>query len=200
MKLLPLLLAVPAVLLAQSRPTPEALTAHLNKASLLHVGFTQSRTLAALSRPLKSSGSLVVSREKGVIWQVSKPLQLTIVVGPKGMLEVDASGRKKLQTSKEMPMVAQMGRIMKALLEGRWSVLDDFFSVSAEGTKDKWTIILTPKPQTAAFIKGVRVSGGAYLERIQVEEASKDRMELVFDHPREDLPLTEAEARLLSLD
>jgi hypothetical protein len=46
----------------------------------------------------------------------------------------------------------------------------------------------------------VRVSGGAYLERIQVEEASKDRMELVFDHPREDLPLTEAEARLLSLD
>jgi hypothetical protein len=194
---LPVLLLLAAGSAPGAPPLPEALTAHLARTPLLHAGFTQTRTLAALSRPLRSSGTLVVSREHGVLWQVVRPLVLTVVVTPAGLTEVDAAGARTVRSARDQPMVAHMARIMKSLLEGRWEALDDLFTVRAGGGgPDRWTVTLVPRPRTAAFLRGVTVSGARFLERIQVEEANGDRMELVFDHPRADLPLSRAEARL----
>jgi hypothetical protein len=184
-------------LLAQNA---EQLTAHLKNTPLLHVDFTQTRTLAALSRPLKTTGAMALSREHGVIWKVQKPLNLTYVVSPKGMLEIGSDGKAKQRTAKDVPMVAQMGRIIQSLLQGRWSALDDYFTLKGEGTPDRWKIILSPKPQTAAFLKGVQVSGGRFIERIHVDEAKGDAMDLVFERPRTDQPLSEAELRLFRFE
>ncbi|MBK8793656.1 MAG: outer membrane lipoprotein carrier protein LolA [Holophaga sp.] len=184
-----------------SKPSlPEVLTAHLKNTPRLHVAFTQTRTLAALSRPLKTSGRLVLAREYGVIWQVQKPLNLTYVVGPKGMLEVGPDGKAKLKNAKDVPMVAQMGRILQALLQGRWSALEDFFTLRGEGTSEHWKIFLVPKPQTAAFLKGVQVNGGKFIDRIHVDEPSGDAMDLVFERPRPDEPLSDEEQRLFKFE
>lgn len=194
----PLFFLLPALLCAQAPKAslPETLTAHLQTTPRLHVAFTQTRTMAALSRPLKTSGRLVLAREHGVIWQVQKPLHLTYVVGPKGMLEVGPDGKARMKNAKDAPMVAQMGRILQALLQGRWSALEEFFTLKGEGTPERWKITLTPKAQTAAFLKGVQVNGGKFIERIHVDEASGDAMDLVFDKPRAGEPLTDEEQRL----
>ncbi len=192
------LLLAPA-LCAQT--VPEALTAHLKATATLHADFTQTRRLAALSRPLKSSGSLVVSRELGVLWRMAKPLPLTVAAGPKGVLEVDGAGRRTLRTAKDTPMVARMGEIMKSLLEGRWSALDGLFTVKGESGKDgSWTIFLTPAPQTAAFVKAVRIRGAAFIETIHVDEPSGDSMDLTFLNFRPEAPLTAEERRLLAFE
>ena len=183
----------------QSDTSPETLTAHLRRTPLLHADFTQTRTLKALSRPLVSRGTTVVDRQRGVIWQVTRPLNLTYVVTPQGVLEVGPDGRRKTQTAKDAPMVAQMGRIMQALMEGRWSVLEDYFTLKALGTPDRWEIRLSPKPVAASFIKAIQVKGGKVLERFQIEEPGGDRSEVVFGPPGLDQPLTEGELRLLSL-
>jgi len=196
MKRLLLPLALMAPLTAQS---PEALTAHLRNATLLHTDFTQTRTLKALSRPLLSRGTVVVDRQRGIIWQVNRPLQLTYVVTPQGVLEVGPDGRRKIQAAKDAPMVAQMGRIMQALAEGRWSVLEDYFTLQAQGSPGRWEIRLSPKPVAASFIKSVVVKGGRVLERFVIEEPGGDRSEVSFGTPRLDQPLSEAEARLLNL-
>lgn len=196
-----LILALPAILLSgqtAERSLPETLTAHLRNTPLLHVDFVQTRTLAALSRPLKSSGSLVLSRDQGVIWQVKKPLSLLYVVGSQGILELGADGKKKVTTSKDVPVIAQMGRILKSLLQGRWSAVEDYFTVKAEGRPEKWEVTLTPRAQTAAFLQRVQVMGGRFIERVRVVEASGDRMELAFERPRADEPLSEREAQLFA--
>lgn len=194
------LLAALCVTACQAQSSAELLTAHLKDTPLLHVEFNQTRTLAALSRPLKTSGRLVLAREFGVIWQVRKPLNLTYVVGPKGMMEVGPDGKARQKNAKDVPMVAQMGRILQALLQGRWSALEDFFTLRAEGRPERWKITLTPKPQTAAFLKGVQVTGGSFIERIHVDEASGDGMDLLFERPRTDEPLSEAERRLFAFE
>lgn len=201
-RLLSLLLLSVCVLQAESSRAglPEALTAHLKNTPLLHVNFIQTRTLAALSRPLKITGNLVLSRAEGVIWQVRTPINLTYVMSPKGMLEVGPDGKAKRKASKDVPMVAQMGRILQALLQGQWSALDDYFTVSAEGKADRWKIVLVPRPLTAAFIKGVQVTGARFIERIHVEEASGDAMNLVFERPNVDEPLSETELRLFKFE
>ena len=138
------LLLVPA--LAQAAPVPAALTAHLREAACIHLDFTQTRTLAALSRPLKASGSLVLARDQGVIWTVRQPIAITYVMGPKGLLVVDAYGTRERKTTREAPMVAQMGRILQALTRGDWPALESWFTASGSGASLRPTF----KPGTAS--------------------------------------------------
>jgi hypothetical protein len=179
---------------------PSSLTAHLKDAAIVHVDFTQTRTLAALTRPLKASGSLVLARDLGVIWALRRPTALTYVMGPKGLMVVNAAGRRERKSAREVPVVAQMGRVFSGLIQGDWNSLEAYFTVAGEGTPQHWEVTLLPKPQTAAFLKKVQLSGGRFIERIRVIEASGDLMELAFEHQRLDLPLTEGETRLLAQD
>jgi hypothetical protein len=196
--LLPLLTA--GLALAAQAPLPGALTAHLRDAAVVHVDFTQTRTLAALSRPLKASGSLVLARDLGVIWALRRPAQLTYVMGPKGLLVVTPEGRKEHKSAREAPVVAQLGRVFQSLIQGDLKGLEDYFTVTGTGTPQRWEVTLLPRPQAAAFLKRAQLSGGLTLERIRIEEAGGDRMDLAFEHPRLDAPLTEAETRLLAQD
>jgi len=197
-KILPLLFAS-ATLCAQTAK-PGALVAQLGAAAIVHVDFTQTRTLAALSRPLKATGSLVLARDQGVIWALKRPAAITYVMGPKGLMVVSADGRKDRRTAREAPMVAQLGQVFQSLIQGDLKGLETFFTVTGSGTPQRWELVLLPRPQAAAFLKRVQLNGGRVMERIRIEEAAGDRMELSFDHARLEDPLTGAEARLLAQD
>jgi hypothetical protein len=183
-----------------AQPAP-GVTARLRTPPVLHADFQQTRRLAALSRPLKASGSFVVARDQGVVWRLDRPLPLTVVLAPRGVLEVDREGRRRVQTAKDMPMAARMAGIMNALLGGQWSALDELFTVKGEaGAAGAWTLLLAPRPATAAFLKAVRIKGGAFVESIHVEEASGDTTDLVFQNFRPEAPLTPEEQSLLAFE
>ena len=193
------LLFLPAALLQAQAVLPGALTAHLKEAACVHLDFTQTRTLAALSRPLKSSGSLVLARDKGVIWALKRPLAITYVMGPKGLMVVNGDVKER-KGAREAPMVAQMGQSFQALAQGDWHVLESFFTVTGAGDPGRWEVDLAPRPQAAAFVKRVRLTGGRFIDRIRVDEPAGDRTDLVFQHQTLDAPLTADEARLLAQD
>jgi hypothetical protein len=190
-----LLLLTSLTLAAQD---PASLTALLRNAPVVHAEFTQTRTLAALSRPLKASGSLVLARDQGVIWELRKPAAITYVMGPKGLLVVTGDGQRARKSAREAPVVAQLGRVFAALIQGDLTGLGEFFTVTGSGNPERWELVLRPKPQTAAFLKRVQLNGGRSIERLRIEEPGGDHMELSFEHPRLDAPLTGAEASLLA--
>ena len=203
----PTILLPPLVCLALAGPPAAAqgaaagaLTAHLREAALVHLDFTQTRTLAALSRPLKASGSMVLARDQGVIWALARPVAITYVMGPKGLLVVRPDGSQERKSARETPMVAQMGRIFQAVAQGDWQQLEGLFTVTAEGRAERWTVTLLPKPQAAPFLRRIRLDGGRVIDRIRIDEAGGDQQELVFEHQRTEAPLTPAEARLLAQD
>ena len=189
-------LFMPALVLHGQAPLPGNLTAQLKQAAIIHLDFTQTRTLAALSRPLKASGSLVLTRDKGVIWALKRPVAITYVMGPKGLMVVNGGVRER-KTAREAPMVAQMGQIFQALAQGDWQVLETYFTVTGQGGEGHWEVNLLPRPQAAAFVRRVRLDGGRFIDRIRVEEAAGDRMELLFQHQTTSAPLTGDEAELL---
>ena len=189
---------IPALLLAAPADLPGGLTAHLREAEVVHADFSQVRTLAALSRPVKASGSLVLCKGRGVIWQLKAPLSITYVMDPEGLLVVDAQGRRERRSAREAPVVAQMGRIFQSVVQGDWKGLEDLFLVTGGGDPAKWTVALRPKGEASAFLKGVEMSGGRFIERIRILEAGGDRMELTFARQRADAPLSDAEAALLA--
>ena len=199
MKTLLTLLFLPAVAVS-GQALPGNLTAHLKEAVCIHVDFTQTRTLAALSRPLKASGSLVLHREKGVIWNLKRPVALTYVMGPKGLTVVNSDGSRERKSAKEVPVVAQMGQVFQSLTQGDWHALEGFFTFTGEGDPGHWEVNLLPNAQAAAFVKRIRLYGGRFIDRVRIDEVAGDRTDLVFLHQTMDAPLTAAEARLLAQD
>lgn len=196
MRMLPLLfLAVPA-----AAALPANLTAHLKQAALVHLDFTQTRTLAALTRPLKASGAMVLARDQGVVWSLRKPVVMTYVIGPKGLLVVDGDGRRERRTAREAPMVVQMGKVLQAISQGDLGILEGLFDARGSGSAERWEVELVPRAGSgaASFVKRIRLDGGRFIDRVRVEEAGGDRMELAFANQRLDAPLTPAEAALLA--
>lgn len=186
---------ITALLLAVS--LPQGVGAHLREAAVIRADYVQVRTLAALSRPLKSSGTVLVARDRGVVWTVARPFAATYVVGPAGLTTVDAEGRVQRRTARELPILGDLGRMFPALVSGDWKALEAWFQVAGSGDASRWSVDLRPKAASAGFPRRIRIQGGRYVEKVLLEEAGGDTMEIAFSRSREG-DLGPAETRLLA--
>jgi outer membrane lipoprotein-sorting protein len=174
----------PAVLAASANDTGlvSQIAAHLAQAKGVRARFTQTQTLSAMKKPLVSTGSLVFFRERGVIWQIDTPYKATYVITDTGVSEVNSSGqRANTSSGNGVRGVAQVSRMMRAMLGGDLSALYAQFDVHADGTPAQWRMQLTPnQPQLAQSIKGLEMSGGDYLQALRITLANGDVTRIDF--------------------
>ncbi|WGS49061.1 outer membrane lipoprotein carrier protein LolA [Paraburkholderia sp. D15] len=199
--------APPAAQAAHATPSSTAgnpalvsqIAAHLAQARGVRAQFTQTQTLAAMKQPLVSTGSLLFYRERGVIWQIDTPYKATYVITDAGVTEVDATGhRVNSHGAQGARGVAQVSKMMRAMLGGDLSALYSQFDVQAEGSAAQWRMRLTPnQPQIAQSIKGLEMSGGDYLQSLRITLASGDVTKLDFAKSAAVSELTPAERALL---
>ncbi|MEM5293720.1 outer membrane lipoprotein carrier protein LolA [Burkholderia sp. JPY481] len=158
------------------------IAAHLAQPKGVRSQFTQTQTLAAMKQPLVSNGTLLFFRERGVIWQIDTPYKATYVITDAGVAQVDASGRRvSTHGAQGTRGVAQVSKMMRAMLGGDLSALYSQFDVSAEGSVAQWRMRLTPnQPQLAQSIKGLDMSGGDYLQSLRITLANGDVTKLEF--------------------
>lgn len=144
--------------------------------------FRQTQTLAALSAPLVSTGTLVFVRERGVIWRTETPYRVTYVIGDKGVTKIDASGSRATHGASHGG-VAQVSQMMRAMLGGDLSALYSQFDVAASGTPARWRLSLTPnQPQLAQALKSLRMEGGAFLSTLEITAANGDTTRIDFSN------------------
>jgi outer membrane lipoprotein-sorting protein len=158
------------------------IAAHLAQAKGVRAQFTQTQTLAAMKQPLVSTGSLVFFRERGVIWQIDTPYKATYAITDSGVSEVNANGqRTNTNGGSGVRGVAQVSRMMRAMLGGDLSALYAQFDVRADGTAAQWRMQLTPnQPQLAQSIKGLEMGGGDYLQALRITLANGDVTRIDF--------------------
>ncbi|MFM0243186.1 LolA family protein [Paraburkholderia phytofirmans] len=175
------------------------IAAHLAQAKGVRAQFTQTQTLAAMKQPLVSTGSLLFFRERGVIWQIDTPYKATYVITDAGVTEVNANGQRVTAHSAQGTRgVAQVSKMMRAMLGGDLSALYSQFDVQAEGSAAQWRMQLMPnQPQIAQSIKGLEMSGGDYLQRLRITLANGDITQLEFTKSAAVTELTAAERGLL---
>jgi len=155
---------------------------HLAQVKGVRAQFTQTQTLSAMKQPLVSTGSLVFFRERGVIWRIDTPYKATYVITDTGVSEVNVNGQRKSSSSANgVRGVAQVSRMMRAMLGGDLSALYAQFDVRADGTPAQWRMQLTPnQPQLAQSIKGLEMSGGDYLQALRITLANGDVTRIDF--------------------
>ncbi|MFM0501986.1 LolA family protein [Paraburkholderia caffeinilytica] len=175
------------------------IASHLAQAKGVRAQFTQTQTLAAMKQPLVSTGSLLFFRDRGVIWQIDTPYKATYVITDAGVAEVDANGRRVTAHSAQGTRgVAQVSKMMRAMLGGDLSALYSQFDVQAEGSAAQWRMQLTPnQPQIAQSIKGLQMNGGDYLQSLRITLANGDVTRLDFAKSAAVTEPTPAERSLL---
>jgi outer membrane lipoprotein-sorting protein len=158
------------------------IASHLGQAKGVRAQFTQTQTLAAMKQPLVSTGSLLFLRERGVIWHIDTPYKATYVITDAGVAEINANGQRVTAHSAQGTRgVAQVSKMMRAMLGGDLSALYSQFDVQAEGSAAHWRMQLTPnQPQLAQSIKGLQMSGGDFLQSLRISLASGDTTQLEF--------------------
>lgn len=173
-------------------------TARLTKSNGVRARFTQTQTLSAMKQPLVSTGSIVFMRDRGVLWHIDTPYQTTYVITDSAVNQVDANGRRVASNSGNgVRGVAQVSKMMRAMLGGDLSGLYSQFSVRADGTPDQWHMMLTPaQPQIAQSIKGLQMDGGDYLQTLRITLANGDTTVIAFSHSEAVTELTPAERTL----
>jgi outer membrane lipoprotein-sorting protein len=175
------------------------IAAHLAQAKGVRAQFTQTQTLAAMKQPLVSSGALLFFRERGVIWRIDTPYKATYVITDAGVTQVDAAGRRvSAHSAQGTRGVAQVSKMMRAMLGGDLSALYSQFDVQAEGSAAQWRMQLTPnQPQLAQSIKNLEMGGGDYLQSLRITLANGDVTKLDFTKSEALTEPTAAERSLL---
>lgn len=189
---------------AAAAPTTAELAARmaqrLEQVPVLRADFRQEKQMAAFKRPLQTRGQLTFARSQGVIWQIEAPLRLAYVLAEDRIVEIGEDGVAQVRTARDIPGLAQVGALFRALLGAQADALAELFTVTAEGTLDAWRLTLVARPgPLAQAMREVRLSGGRHVERIRIEEANGDSTTLLFGNFREDRALLPVERERFGL-
>jgi outer membrane lipoprotein-sorting protein len=178
-----------------------SVASHLGQVKGIRAQFKQTQTLSAMRQPLVSTGSLLFFRERGVIWKIDTPYKAGYVIDDAGVSELNADGQRVKATGTQPANgargVAEVSKMMRAMLGGDLSALYAQFDVAAQGTPEHWQMQLTPnQPQLAQSIKTLQMSGGAYLQTLRITLANGDVTQLDFSGSTAVDELTPAERAL----
>lgn len=164
---------------------------------LVRAEFTQTKRMAAMKRPLLTRGRLTFLRGQGVLWQIEQPYRMSYVLGENRIVEIGEDGARRVREARDMPGLAQVGRIFQAMLGANTEALREHFDLRAEGDARRWTLELKPRQaQLAQFLDGLRISGARFVEEIQIDEAGGDSTQILLHASQAAETPTEDEARL----
>ncbi len=157
--------------------------AQMEPYAVVRAEFTQTRQMAALKRPLVTRGQLVYSRRDGVLWQIEQPVKTSYVLGEDRIVEISGDGVRRERAARDVPGLAQVGRVFRAMLGANTVALREYFDASARGDLTHWEIDLKPRQAALSqFMAGMHLAGGHFVESIRMEETGGDSTLIQLRH------------------
>lgn len=154
----------------------EQLATHLQQRS----SFVQLKTVKGLSRPLRSTGEVLVLPEQGVLYMLQKPLAARYGIGRDKML-LEEAGRQKLLQANEAPWLRTLGRLLHSMLAGELAALEQDFHCQLSPTATGWQLLLTPRREPLSLaLAEVQLTGGDTVQQVIIRDRNGDQTELQF--------------------
>jgi hypothetical protein len=177
-----------------------AIFQQLSAAPVVRAQFQQHKKLADLNKTFSSSGSVVFSKQQGVLWQIDKPVQASLVVTPEKL--VQKTQRTFSQVDMAKSPYGSVANMFLQLMSGNEAALAKNFSVvSASYTANQWNLTLVPK--SALFKKlfvQVNAQGQRYVDQIVITEKANNSTTIYFkQHSTQPSTLTASENELFKL-
>lgn len=148
------------------------LSRQLSEPAVIRGPFIQEKHLRALPQPLVSQGTFILAKEYGLLWLLKTPLQQDYRINSQGIARRDATGWQMLPGKSAG---AQQNHLFFAVLQGDSVELERDFELNLQGDGHAWTLQLIPRSLLLKQVfTRIDISGGAYVQRIQLAESQGD--------------------------
>ncbi|WP_041977149.1 outer membrane lipoprotein carrier protein LolA [Ectopseudomonas mendocina] len=169
----------------------DQLSEQLGKPEVVRGSFIQEKHLRALPQPLTSRGTFVLAKDYGLLWLLERPLQQDYRIDDQGIARRTEQG---WQFVAQQSATAQQNRLFLAVLKGDSSGLRQDFDLSLSGSADNWQLDLTPRSVLLKQVfKAIVISGGALVQRIELQETQGDSTVLRLQDNQAGQSLSDAE-------
>ena len=169
-----LLASLPAA--AQEEPWDFArLMAQLAQVQTSRARYSEVRRVAVLQKPLRLSGTLLYARPARIEKRQILPFSEVIRVDG-DRLTVEREGKTREIMLQSAPLIAGLVESLRATLAGDATELERLYSVRVRGTRQRWTLELTPREvEIAGLVKSIVIAGSdSRVVRLEILEPSGD--------------------------
>ena len=169
----------------------QQLSEQLAKPQVIHGQFVQEKHLRALPKPLTSTGTFVLAKDHGLLWQLKTPLQQDYRITAQGIARRSSNGWQMLPGKSAG---AEQNRLFLAVLQGDSSGLQRDFELQLQGEADRWTLTLTPRSLLLKQVfNRITIDGGELVQRIELQETQGDSTLLRMQDSVSNQALSDAE-------
>ncbi len=173
--------------------TFESVCKNLSEHPNMTGNFSQIKTISAVNRSMKSSGTFIFSLN-GIMWKTEKPFPSTMVVGMTSVKQTLANGKETVIDASSNQIFTSISTTLSAMFSGNSDVLQNNFDVDFNFSGSDWTAVLSPKDNmvkkilTSLSISGKATATSADLNSIVMKESSGDTITYNFSdqkYPKE---------------
>ena len=169
----------------------QQLSEQLAKPQVIHGDFIQEKHLRALPKPLTSTGTFVLAKDHGLLWQLKTPLQQDYRINAQGIARRDGTQWQMLPGKSAG---AEQNRLFLAVLQGDSSGLQRDFDLQLQGEPSRCAQTLTPRSLLLKQVfTRINIEGGELVQRIELQEAHGDSTLLKMPNSVGNQPLSNAE-------
>lgn len=146
--------------------------------------FTETKTVAMLTRPLVLKGTLTYVRPDRVEKHVTSPYAEHLVVQGDRITLSTQEGTKRIAVDSH-PLIRSFIEAIRASLAGEVSVLRRLYHIKLQGTQQNWMLTLRPlDAQAAEYLSSITLSGrGDRLTAVDIRETGGDRSLMQIHEP-----------------
>lgn len=154
----------------------DGVRARLIDTQVLRADFQQQKSLAVLSRSLKSQGAMTLVKGRGILWHILEPYERFVLVSPDQVVEWNGGEVSATRSAKPTGTVmARVIEIILAAISGDFAFLDAYFSSVVSERPQGWHIALTPSsPSGEGMFSRIEIEGDRFVETVVVASAGGD--------------------------
>jgi hypothetical protein len=173
-------LALAALALMAAAPVAQ-IQSMIARPKVLCGRFDQTKELVGLKKPLASNGRFCVVADKGVLWRSLQPFPSTLRLTRDEIIQMQGDRVAMRLDAKQEPAVRMINSVLFAALAGDLNQLEKLFEIDGGVQNNNWRVILKARePGLAKVIGAIALEGGAYVQNVDISEASGDRTKIVF--------------------
>ena len=169
--------------------TFESVCKNLSEHPNMTGNFSQIKTISAVNRSMKSSGTFIFSLD-GIMWKTEKPFPSTMVVGMTSVKQTLANGKETVIDASSNQIFTSISTTLSAMFSGNSDVLQNNFDVDFSFSGSDWIAVLSPKDNmvkkilTSLSISGKATATSADLNSIVMKESSGDTITYNFSNQK----------------
>lgn len=172
----------------------------LSSTPTVRANFQQQKKLASLNKTFVSNGTVLFSKQQGVLWQIQRPVQASLIVTPKKLVQKTQRTFSQIEIDKS-PYGSVATMFLQLMSGNETALAKNFNVVSASYAPNQWNVTLTPK--SALFKKlfvQVNAQGQRYVDKIVISEKANNSTTILFtQHSNQPSTLTATEDELFKL-